>query len=307
MMPQKFISKHLPYITDREFTRIMTDVIINPSYTKNGAFSKCHIYENYAILNSNNIFDAQEFKDIISTLNDLKIKGVSVARILGYAITETNQKNNRSNGYIVQEKAKGNELLYCKNVPIPISTSPSNTKSNRDYVIEYCKLLRTIPQKHFDKYLSDYKAICDAKIKIDPLLTNLFYDKKDGFTFIDLNTPDEISLYDKLDINGKQSHRDFLKQVFNPLRDFGTRDIFTGELIYTPTEEKFIIESELLAFEKLFKSAIKIGIPPEDIQDLFRDYKVGEKLDLGFKLHNCKSPVEALSKTRKIKEALLPN
>jgi len=295
---------HFPYISSKELAMIMLELGNNANYTKAGSYSECCLHGDYAILKTNHIdSNYTEFEKIIKTLNNLKENGVGVARILGYVVTEEGKKDSKGrrydNGYILLERAKGKELSEYINPMIAFIESENNTADNRKQVVDYSELILHIPQEHVDKYVKDFKAICDAKIKIDPTCNNLFYDDKVGFTFIDLNTSDDISLFDKLDINERNSHRDFLKQLFKHVRNYNTRDIRTNKPIYTPNEEKLIINAGLSFFEKLYNAALKIGITREDIDDFFKDYKCGKKYSKGFTLFGCKSLFDIGSKIYK--------
>ncbi|MBE5738985.1 MAG: hypothetical protein E7354_04590 [Clostridiales bacterium] len=286
---------HTPHIASEKMDELLSIATGTPVFTASGSNSKCFISGDYAVLKTSNIEGhTHNFDEIIEDLNDLSNNGVNVVRILGYAITEYGKPyyngHRYDSGFIVQEKAPGRELLDPHKVPVSFDPARNNPE-NRQYVLDYCTMLREAPQEHFDKFMSDLRKITDRKIMVDPSkLTNFFYDPEKGFSFIDLNFRTQEKLFDVADIECNQTHRPFLHTAFAMIKEFPLEDYNTGTPLYAPEEAEHIKTSMCLTFEKLSAAANKIGILPEDIADYFRDQSNPQCADSGFSLYEFTSP-----------------
>ncbi len=292
-----------PYISSEKMDELLDEATSNPTFTARGSNSTCFLSGDYAVLKTSNIEAGNSnFATVIDDLDALSADGVNVARILGYAVTEFGRPYDSGvrydSGYIVQERAKGRELLDHKRVPM--SYDPRrNTPENRRYVLDYCTMLRNAPQAHFDKFMQDLRAITDRKVMVDPSkLTNFFYDENEGFSFIDLNFKTNERLFDVADLECNQTHRTFLHTAFAMLKDFPLYTFDTKEPMYSPAESEHIKSSMCLAFEKLSAAAQTIGILPADIEDYFRDQKNPKSYSAGFSLYGLTSPAEISDYTR---------
>lgn len=292
-----------PYISSDKMDELLDQATSNPEFTASGSNSQCFLSGDYAVLKTGNIEAGNSnFATVIDDLDALSADGVNVARILGYAVTEFGRPYYNGvrydKGYIVQERAKGRELLDHRRVPM--SYDPKrNTPENRQYVLDYCTMLRNAPQAHFDKFMQDLKAITDRNIQVDPSkLTNFFYDDEKGFSFIDLNFKTQEKLFDVPDLECNQTHRTFLHTAFAMLREFPLYTYETKEPMYSPEESEHIKSSMCLAFEKLAAAAQTIGILPADIEDYFRDQKNPKSYSTGFSLYGLSSPAEIAEYTR---------
>lgn len=216
---ENIIESYLPYI-DKELFSAILDKVDQLSFNKSGLNSKCSIVGNYAILRTDNIPGHDDsFIRIINSLHELKQKGINVVPILGFGILKKGMPfasgKRFDSGYIIQEKAEGQELL-CPNV-----LRGRTDEDCRVIVKEYLDMLRNAPQEHFNKWLSDFKEIGASNISIDPSKeSNFFYDKDKGFSFIDLNFFDDVKKEDN-------RHRiDFIQYSFTPFNRF-----FRGNMI----------------------------------------------------------------------------
>lgn len=135
--------------------------------------------------------DLAYFDELIKTLMELKEQGVGVVPILGYCV-EPNSEN--GNGYIIQSRAKGEELyddsimkeLYVGKPHLAYLSSDTDAK---EYVISRTNAISKVPQKHFDKFIRDIIVLLDNDILIDfNTKSNFFYDDTAGFQFIDLDS-----------------------------------------------------------------------------------------------------------------------
>lgn len=292
-----------PYISSEKMDELLDQATSNPEFTARGSNSQCFLSGDYAVLKTNNIEAGNSnFNTVIDDLDALSADGVNVARILGYAVTEFGNPYDSGvrydSGYIVQERAKGRELLDHKRVPM--SYDPRrNTPENRQYVLDYCTMLKNAPQWQFNRFMRDLKAITDKKIMVDPSkLTNFFYDENEGFSFIDLNFRTKERLFDVADLECNQTHRDFLHSAFAMIKEFPLYTFDTKEPMYSPAESEHIKVSMCVAFEKLAAAAGKVGVLPADIEDYFRDQKNPSSFSAGFSLYGLNSPAEISAYTR---------
>lgn len=294
---------HTPYIASDKMDELLAQATDNPVFTANGSNSKCFLSGNYAVLKTGNIEAGNDnFASVIEDLDELSQEGVAVSRILGYAVTDYGKPYasgvRYDSGYIVQERAKGRELLDHKRVPMSFDPR-RNTPENRQYVLDYCTMLKNAPQWQFNRFMRDLKAITDKKIMVDPSkLTNFFYDEHEGFSFIDLNFRTKEKLFDEADLECNQTHRNFLHSAFAMIKEFPLYTFDTKEPMYSPAESEHIKASMCVAFEKLAAAAGKVGVLPADIEDYFRDQKNPTSFSAGFSLYGLNSPAEISAYTR---------
>ncbi len=242
-------------------------------FNKGGSNSKCAIIDNYAILRTSNIPGHDDsFTKMINALQDLKKKGVNVVPILGYGIIELGQiydsGKRYDKGYIVQEKAPGKELLHVRS-----ELKHKSEEECRKIVLDYIKLLDTIPQEHYDKWVSDFKAITDGKVQVDPSKeSNFFYDEKKGFCFIDLNFFTSETLFDKVDANGEVTHEEFILYTLTPFRH-----LFGGvydKYLKTSEELEFSQNVAAKCLERYFLALTKLGVTERDMEFVCERYNM---------------------------------
>ena len=285
-----------PYISKEEIDRLLEIATNNPMYTKSGGNNKCFVIDDYAVLKTSNIEGHTEnFDKIIEDIYELKNMGVNVTPILGYAIVQygTPYYNGAryDSGFIIQERAKGQELLNYHDTP---RSSSTNTQENRDKVLNYCQMLYNAPQEHFDKFVADYKMITDKKISIDASkLTNFFYDHDKGFSFIDMNFYSNENEFDKLDVEGNSSHRLFICHILSLTNRIPLQS-YEGIPYYSPEECEFIKMSMCSVVQKMQQSLLKIGVSEQDIQNVFKEPQSSKGTDVVFRLFDFKDMGEIL-------------
>lgn len=260
---------YIPYISNSAFNMIFHQ-LDKSKFNKSGSNSKCAILGDYAILKSSNIPGHDEtLPKMIETLQHLKEQEVNVVPILGYGIIQEGKtfKNGEryDTGYIIQEKAPGKELLT------PSAINKKSNEEKREIILDYFKNLSEIPQEHFDKWVADLKALSDHKVAVDPSkASNFFYDKKKGFSFIDLNFFSDQPVFDKIDNNGQQRHTQFICNAFTPFRGAFFNYPFLQHL--DKQEDLDSVKfATLSAFKKTINALKKIGISQSDI-DYSIDY-----------------------------------
>lgn len=150
-----------------------------------GSNKKCFLIDDYALLKQK--FIADEVESIMQITEDLEKKGVNVARTLGFKITgqniqswDTSKEVLVSEGYVLQQRAKGTPLLDRTNW----------NSENKRYQIDYLKQIDSISkegQDFFNQFVKSWLEIQNSGIRIDPSKPgNFIYEQGEGITFIDL-------------------------------------------------------------------------------------------------------------------------
>lgn len=170
---------------------------------KRGVDSHVYLIGEYAVLKSSRIKlrnvttydgDLAYFDELIETLMSLSKQGVAVVPILGYCY-DPDSKN--GNGYIFQQRAKGEELyddavmnaFYVWAQKNPGSVYISSDTDAKQYILHRTNHISKVQQQYFDKFISDIIVLFDNDILIDfNGKSNFFYDDTAGFQFIDLNS-----------------------------------------------------------------------------------------------------------------------
>lgn len=191
------------FYIDPEKARNLLGQAKKMSPAKRGIDRQAYLIDEYAILSTTRLKrrnviiqdnDLAYFDELVITLKRLREQGVLVVPILGYCYDRESEKGD---GYILQERAKGEEL-YDDAVLVKYyawaQENPGNVYLSSDqdawaYLISRTNYISKIPQKHFDKFMADIISICDEDILIDVLAkSNFFYDETLGFQFIDLDS-----------------------------------------------------------------------------------------------------------------------
>ena len=136
-----------------------------------GSNKKCFVFDEYVLLYGS--FREEELKREMAISNDLKKRGVALIPTLEYKIVTPVRENGFVKGYMLQARAKG-DWLYSRNM--------------KDK--EYKKRLKQIANMNDDKlnkFISDWLAIVDAGLQVDPSKTENFFYSDEGIGFIDLN------------------------------------------------------------------------------------------------------------------------
>lgn len=143
-----------------------------------GGNKKCFLIGDYALLQGT--INEEETKRLMEMGNDLKSKGVNIARTLDYKIT------NGQKGYSLQEKAVG--------TPLHNMVHWSVKKGSEEFNIEqksYSDRLSSLTQENqefYDKFVQDWVELQKSGISVDPSKpANFYYEKGKGITFIDLD------------------------------------------------------------------------------------------------------------------------
>lgn len=191
------------FYIDPEKARKLLEQSEKMSPVKRGIDRRAYLIDEYAVLSTSRLKlrnvivqdpNLAYFGELINTLKRLREQGVLVVPILGYCY---DRESENGDGYILQERAKGEEL-YDDAILVKYyawaQKNPQNVylSSNADagaYLISRTEYISKIPQRHFDKFMADIIAICDEDILIDFLgKSNFFYDETIGFQFIDLDS-----------------------------------------------------------------------------------------------------------------------
>jgi len=188
------------FYIEPEIARGLLSQIKEMKAAKRGVDRQVYLIGEYAVLTASKIKlrnvttrddDIAYFDELIKTLMGLKEQGVAVVPILGYCV-EPNSEN--GNGYIIQSRAKGEELYddsimkeyYVSKPHLAYLSSDTDAK---EYVVSRTNLISKIPQNHFDKFIRDIIVLLNNDILIDfNGKSNFFYDDTEGFKFIDLDS-----------------------------------------------------------------------------------------------------------------------
>ena len=139
---------------------------------RQGSTHHCYFFDDYALLKG--AFYESAIKFVIEKSKELNSKGVAVVPTLEYKKVR-DIPNSFFLGFVLQQKAKGTELY---------KTSFSRQSSNEYY--SKIKDLSDKPQRFFDKFASDWMAICKSGLQIDPSKSSNFFYTPEGISFIDL-------------------------------------------------------------------------------------------------------------------------
>ncbi len=164
---------------------------------KRGGNKKCIIIGNYALLSGN---INKDYTDrTIEIINEASDRGINVVKILDYKIDDSTTLHNFGSGgcyqkgWILQDKAKGEELYSSSIKRISIIRDESVVNDLTDYlsnIEDYVNRLSMIAEAPFEmivKFVKDYDYLYSHYLNVDPSkTTNYFYDKDNGFSFIDL-------------------------------------------------------------------------------------------------------------------------
>ena len=154
-----------------------------------GGNKKCFYINDFVLLKQR--FRTEEIEKIMHITEELKEKGINVARTLEYKVESQSVRNWGtgkdvlvSEGYVLQERAKGNPLLDSTNW----------NDENKRYQLDYLRQIDSISkerQEFFNDFVKGWIEIQNSGIRIDPSKTgNFIYEQGKGITFIDLGLND---------------------------------------------------------------------------------------------------------------------
>lgn len=170
---------------DMNIDEIIKNIEERTSFDARGGNSICYYIDDFVLLK--NSFKEENLKIAIQKLQELKSKGIPVAEIYDYKVTSEPSSLNYTEGYILEEKAKGEPLYKRKR------TLSKEEQDNYDvYYAERLNDISNEEQNFYDKFIYDYSAINKSGISVDPSKTdNFFYEKGKQINFIDLTNLSE--------------------------------------------------------------------------------------------------------------------
>lgn len=214
-----------------------------------GTNKKCFYIDDYVLLQTD--INEKDMEQLIKIEKHLKQRGVNLAQTLEYKTEGNENFVGYKEGYILQEKAKG-QLLYERSLPYNMS--------DNEIVIErkkYMSTLRSLQgerQQFFDKFVSDWAEITRAGLLVDGGKTdNFFYEKGKQMNFIDLN----IRGNKNIDLS------EICRQMCVVLS--GTSRYFAKDML--PIKED-VNKSLSQIFKKMIKSFAKEGLDVEQAKDI---------------------------------------
>lgn len=274
---------------DPQFARQLLAQVKNMTWSKRGIDRHAYLFDDYAVLSTNRIMlrnvvtrdaDLYYFDALIETLLDMYRCGVSVVPILGYCY---DPDSTDGTGYIFQKRAKGRELYddavlakfqiwaqpQLKNIYLQSGLSKSE---EIEYLLSRTHEISQVPQRHFNKFVSDMICILKEDILIDCFGTsNFFYDKDEGFQFIDLDSHNDY----KYGLTNQKPNIEEVVSVygFTPCHYAADTKIFSpcaldeqALLALTPSQRRSLAESNNEVFLKC-KAALKENGISESVID----------------------------------------
>ena len=167
-----------------------------------GIDRRAYIFDDYAVLSTGRLKlrnvdvrddDLRYLDDLIERLADLREAGINVVPVLGYCYEPESADGN---GFLFMRRAKGAELYddanICRYEAWTQNRDEEYLSSDADaaeYIVHRTREIARIPQEHYSKFISDIMTILRKDILIDfQGKSNFFYDEKEGFQFIDLDS-----------------------------------------------------------------------------------------------------------------------
>lgn len=141
--------------------------------SQKGGNKKCYIKGSYALLTGS--FKPDEIEKAMSIEQNLIKNGVAIVPTIEYKAIEGPSELGYYKGYILQQKAPGEELYLS-----PMETSPEAYTQRLTELTER-------PQEFYDKFASDWLQITQSGLQIDPSKSSNFFYTPERINFIDLN------------------------------------------------------------------------------------------------------------------------
>lgn len=198
-----FEMKEKYFYIESEKARELLSQVENMKAAKRGIDRHAYFIDDYVVLSTQriklrNVTTRDDnliyFDELIKILMSLREQGIAVIPILGYCF-EPDSEN--GTGYIFQLRAKGEEL-YDDAIMKKYYVWTQNNLDNKylpgdidakEYIICRTKFISEVPQKHFDKFISDIITLIDNDVLIDFMgKSNFFYEDSVGFQFIDIDS-----------------------------------------------------------------------------------------------------------------------
>ena len=149
----------------------MINYFINSRQDDHDSNKKCFLFDDHVLLYGS--CKEEELKQLIQIGHSLERKGVSILPTLEYKIVSEPNELGYAMGYFLQKRAPGEELY-----------------SRKISEVEYRKRLNEVSQmstEQMDKFVSDWLAISEAGLMIDPSKCGNFFYSDGKISFIDLN------------------------------------------------------------------------------------------------------------------------
>jgi len=226
-----------------------------------GGNKKCYLFDEYALLYG--AFKEEELKKQIIISNNLNKKGVAIIPTLEYQIDIPAGETGYARGYMLQPRAPGN-CLYVRQMP------------DKDYKTRL-KQIANMEYDILDKFISDWLAIIDAGLQVDPSKCENFFFTDTGISFIDLNL---------------QSRRPSLKTIFLEIVS-----VLTGlGLVKTAATDDCV-----QIVKKVANSFLSRGLSIHEIQDALSSHMY--LLGANANQQHLDSVIESLAKGHNLKQA----
>jgi len=161
---------------------------------------KCTVYKDkYVLLHKSFDVKDDQIDNYIKRIKDINEKEINTPLILDYYVV-SKKENGYSDYIILEERAPGRNLdaesifINLKEKYDFSEVSSIYLNALDDYINEIIKRAYA-PDEMYEKFVSDYYAIINCGLMVDPKPLNFYFDSDKGFTFIDINSggKDDIS------------------------------------------------------------------------------------------------------------------
>ena len=193
-------------LIDNQTAHDLLDRVKNMTFEHRGIDRRAYLFDEYAVLSTSRLKlrnvdvrddDLRYLDDIIVRLADLRKAGVKVVPVLGYCYEPASDDGN---GFLYMKRAKGAELyddaIICRYEAWTQNQDEVYLSSDADaaeYIVYRTGEIARIPQEQYSKFISDIMTILRNDILIDfQGKSNFFYDEKEGFQFIDLDSHTDL-------------------------------------------------------------------------------------------------------------------
>lgn len=269
----------------------------NLMWSKRGIDRHAYLFNDYVVLSTNRLKlrnvttrddDLRYLDEIIETLSDLHQQGVAVVPILGYCYDPNTIDGT---GFMIQKRAKGYELFDDAAIAGFQVWSQSQTEDlylhgtmskeeKKEYLLSRTQMISRVPQRHYNKFVSDMICILKHEILIDCFgKSNFFYDVDEGFQFIDLDAHNDY----KYGITDQKPNIEAVVSFcgFVPCHYASNTKLFSASaldehalLALTPSQQGKLAESNRAIFEKCIAALRQNGVSESTLNNTLSKLKI---------------------------------
>lgn len=247
-------------LVEKKDPSLLIDFLIKNASAKGcdarGGNSECFIFGDHALIKGK--FNSDKLDELMKRVSEAKKEGINAVSVLGYKLDESGEKNYNP-GWVLQERAKGQVLHERVDTRFLNNATPEEKAEYLNIFADNYKKrieeLTSVPKEHIDKFLTDWMKLLDLGIRMDPSkVDNFFYDKENGFSFIDLAAVDAKIV--------EEARNYFAREVLVVFLNVTV--IYGGKVPEDKKEMIFIKLDDLV--KKITESMISLGLDKEKIE-----------------------------------------